>query len=120
MNPYVYVVSVNGLLLFFSLVFYFFPPKKINSIYGYRTNKSMKNEEVWHFANAFFNKTLLKYAAISFVFALLFVFILSVEITWQPMVILLLTLAVSVIKTEQTLSQFYDSDGKKLPVKKKH
>lgn len=118
MNPYVYVVSVNGLLFFFSLVFYYFPPKKINSIYGYRTNKSMKNETIWHFANAFFNKTLLKYAAISFAFSLLFVFILSVEITWQPMVILLLTLAVSVIKTEQVLSQNFDENGKKLNAKK--
>ncbi|MFT5762177.1 MAG: putative membrane protein [Polaribacter sp.] len=118
MNPYVYVISVNGLLFFFSIVFYFFPPKKINSWYGYRTNKSMKNEEVWHFANTFFNKTLLQYAAISFVAALLLVFIISVKTTWQPMVILLLTLAVSVIKTEQVLSRNFDSDGEKLNIKK--
>lgn len=118
MNPYVYVISVNGLLLFFSIVFYFFPPKKINSWYGYRTNKSMKNEEVWHFANTFFNKTLLQYAAISFVAALLLVFIISVKTTWQPMLILLLTLAVSVIKTEQVLSRNFDSDGEKLNIKK--
>lgn len=118
MNPYVYVISVNGLLFFFSIVFYFFPPKKINSWYGYRTNKSMKNEEVWYFANTFFNKTLLQYAAISFVAALLLVFLISLEITWQPMVILLLTLAVSVIKTEQVLSQNFDSDGEKLKIKK--
>jgi len=118
MNPYVYVVSVNGLLFFFSIVFYLFPPKKINSFYGYRTNKSMKNENIWLFANAFFNKTLLIYAAISFAFALFFVFVLPVEITWQPMVILLLTLAISVIKTEQKLSKIFDEDGKKLPLKK--
>ena len=118
MNPYIYVISVNGLLFFFSIVFYFFPPKKINSIYGYRTNKSMKNETVWLFANAYFNKTLLKYATISFAFALFFVLVFSVEITWQPMVILLLTLAVSVIKTEQKLSENFDEEGKKLPLKK--
>lgn len=118
MNPYVYVISVNGLLFFFSIAFYFYPPKKINSLYGYRTNKSMKNEEVWRFANSFFNKTLLKYAAISLVAALLFVYVITVEITWQPMVILLLTLAVSVIKTEQVLSQNFDSDGKKINIKK--
>ena len=118
MNPYIYVISVNGLLFFFSIVFYFFPPKKINAIYGYRTNKSIKNEEIWHYANTFFNKTLLKYAAISFTFTLLYVFVAAAEITWQPMVILLLTLAVSVIKTEQVLAQNFNSDGKKLKVKK--
>ncbi|WKD85527.1 hypothetical protein KCTC32516_00868 [Polaribacter huanghezhanensis] len=118
MNPYIYVISVNGLLLFFSIVFYFFPPKKINNFYGYRTNKSMKNEEIWHFTNTFFNKTLLKYAAISFALSVLFVFLFSVEITWQPMVFLLLTLAVSVIKTEQILAKNFDADGKRLKVKK--
>ena len=118
MNPYIYVISVNGLLLFFSIVFYFFPPKKINALYGYRTNKSMKNDEIWSFANSFFNNTLIKYSAISFIAALLFVFVTSVEITWQPMVFLLLTLAVSVIKTEQVLSQNFDNDGNKIKSKK--
>ena len=78
----------------------------------------MKNEEVWHFANTFFNKTLLQYAAISFVVALFLVLIISVKTTWQPMAILLLTLAVSVIKTEQVLSLNFDSDGEKLNIKK--
>ncbi len=27
------------------------PPKKINSIYGYRTIRSMKNRETWEFAH---------------------------------------------------------------------
>ncbi|MDG1040344.1 MAG: SdpI family protein [Polaribacter sp.] len=118
MDPYIYVISVNGLLLFFSVVFYFFPPKKINSFYGYRTNKSMKNEEIWHFANSFFNNTLVKYASISFAVALLFVFITAVDVTWQPMVFLLLTLAVAVFKTEQKLSENFDSDGNKIKSKK--
>ena len=26
------------------------PPKKINSTYGYRTNRSMKNQDTWDFA----------------------------------------------------------------------
>lgn len=111
MNPYVYVISVNGLLFFFSILFYYFPPKKINSLYGYRTNKSMKNEEIWNFANTFFTKVLLKYAAISLVAALVLVYISSTEITWQPMAIMLLSLAVSVIKTEQRLSKEFDEDG---------
>lgn len=27
-----------------------FPPKKINMLYGYRTNRSMKSQERWNFA----------------------------------------------------------------------
>ncbi|CAA0146114.1 SdpI family protein [Tenacibaculum maritimum] len=113
MNPYYYVLSVNGLLFALSIVFYFFPPKKINSIYGYRTNKAMKNDTVWKYANSFFNKQFLIYSAISFVSAMLFVY-LNPNINWQPMAIMILSLAVSVIKTEQELNKNFDDEGNKL------
>ena len=32
------------------LVTYFFPPKAINHLYGYRTTASMKSQEIWDFA----------------------------------------------------------------------
>lgn len=35
------------------LIMYIFPPKKINSLYGYRTAGSMKSVERWHFAQRF-------------------------------------------------------------------
>ncbi|WGH74814.1 SdpI family protein [Tenacibaculum tangerinum] len=110
MNPFYYVLSVNGLLFVFSLIFYFFPPKKINAIYGYRTNKTMKNDTIWQFANAFFTKEFLKYSAISLVAAFVLAFIVQ-ELTWQPMAIMLLSLAVSVIKTEQELNKRFDEEG---------
>ena len=74
----------------------------------------MLNENIWQFSNAFFNKTFLLYAGISLLAALLFVTIVSVEITWQPMVFLVLALAVSVIKTEQSLSKNFNEEGKKI------
>lgn len=112
MNPYYYVLSVNGLLFLLSVIFYFFPPKKINSFYGYRTGKSMKNQDIWDFANSFFLKQFLLYSAISLVAVLVLTFI-NPSITWQPMAIMLLSLAVSVIKTEQALNNNFDSDGKR-------
>ncbi len=33
-----------------------FPPKQINSFYGYRTRKSMKNIELWNFAQSLSSK----------------------------------------------------------------
>ncbi len=117
MNPYIYVLSVNGLLFLFSIIFYFFPPKKINGIYGYRTNKSMLNEDVWQFANAFFNKQFLLFSAISFGTSLLFVFLFSGKISWQPMVIMLLSLGASVIKTEQELAKNFDDEGNRISPK---
>ena len=112
MNPFYYVLSINGLLFLFSIVFHFFPPKKINAIYGYRTNKTMKNDTIWQFANTFFTKEFMKYSAISLVAALVLASI-SKELTWQPMAIMLLSLAVSVVKTEQEINKNFDEDGNK-------
>jgi uncharacterized membrane protein len=44
-------ISISILLFFVSAILYFFPPKKINYFYGYRTKMSMKNLENWKFAN---------------------------------------------------------------------
>ena len=38
------------LFLIIGLVFRFFPPRKINSFYGYRTRQSMQNQSKWDFA----------------------------------------------------------------------
>lgn len=35
------------------IIFYFFPPKKINYIYGYRTSTSMESQERWDFAQKY-------------------------------------------------------------------
>ncbi|MFC5271831.1 SdpI family protein [Adhaeribacter terreus] len=51
---YILLIAVGGsylLLIFISLFFYLKPPRRINSLYGYRTARSMKNLENWHFAN---------------------------------------------------------------------
>ena len=39
------------LLLVFAWCYKTYPPKNINFIYGYRTRKSMRNQETWDFAN---------------------------------------------------------------------
>ena len=38
------------IVLIMGLGMYFFPPKKINSFVGYRSNKSMKDQESWDYA----------------------------------------------------------------------
>jgi uncharacterized membrane protein len=48
-----------GLLFIGSgLILFWFPPKKINGIYGYRTPKSMENEKNWVVANEYSSKLL--------------------------------------------------------------
>ncbi|ESU24162.1 hypothetical protein FEDK69T_05970 [Flavobacterium enshiense DK69] len=46
------------------LVMYLFPPKKINSLYGYRTSSSMKSQQTWDFAQRFSAIKLLQIGAV--------------------------------------------------------
>ena len=113
MSPILYVITTNGLLFLLSILFYKFPPKKINSLYGYRTVKAMQNQQIWDFANSVFNKNLLIYSGISLLGSVLLASFTSKELTWQPMLLVLLSVLVSVIKTERGLSDNYTEEGKR-------
>lgn len=115
MQPYIYVLSVNGLIFLLSIIFYFFPPKKINNLYGYRTHRSMLNLDIWKFSNTIFTQTLLMYSCIAFVAAILLVYLNPQQMqSWIPMGLLLLTLLVSIIKTEQSISKKFNKEGKRI------
>ena len=46
-----YVTIILGsIFVIVGLILYYFPPKKINYLYGYRTKNSMRNLERWTFA----------------------------------------------------------------------
>lgn len=113
MSPFIYVLTTNGVLFLISVIFFKFPPKKINNLYGYRTHKAMLNQEIWNFANTNFNQTFLKYSGISFIAALLLASIATSELTWQPMVFAVLSIIVSIIKTEKSLSNNFTDEGKR-------
>lgn len=112
MNPFTYVLTTNGLLFLLSIIFWKFPPKKINNWYGYRTHKTMLNEKIWGFANTIFAKNLIVYSGISFLGgALLANF--SASFSWQPMALVFLAVIVCIIKTERALSDNFTEEGKK-------
>jgi len=108
-----YVFTTNGLLFLISVLFWKFPPKKINSIYGYKTPKAMQNQQIWDFANTTFNRSLLIYAGISFLAGLAFVTFLKAELTWQPMAFVFLSIIVSIVKTEKKLTENFTEEGQK-------
>jgi uncharacterized membrane protein len=54
LNPLFLIAAFSGIIFMLaSWVQVKYPPKKINSIYGYRTRSSMKSKERWDFAQAF-------------------------------------------------------------------
>lgn len=113
MSPFIYVLTTNGLLFLLSIFFWKFPPKKINNLYGYRTFKAMQNQEIWDFANSNFNKTLLFYSGLSFLGGLILAQFSAKEISWEPMVLVMLSILVSIIKTERIINDNFTDEGKK-------
>jgi len=50
----------GSIFLITGLITHFFPPKKINPLYGYRTPRSMKNQCNWDFAQRFSTKKMVQ------------------------------------------------------------
>ena len=50
------VLLIPLTMIFFGWLLFRKTPKKINYVYGYRTKRSMMNEETWRFANQYFGK----------------------------------------------------------------
>jgi len=50
------VLLIPLTMIFFGWLFFRRTPKEINYVYGYRTKRSMMNEETWRFANQYFGK----------------------------------------------------------------
>lgn len=63
--PYTYYICPLNFLVV-GVVFWMYPPKKINGLYGYRTTRSCKSQESWDFAQRYSAKlmTILGLAAL--------------------------------------------------------
>ena len=83
-----------------------FPPKKINSVYGYRTPNSMKDQKRWEFAQKYASKEMMKLGALLALSCLsVFVFVAStvvgLVIAFSLMITVVLTL---IVRTEKAIS----------------
>lgn len=50
----------GGIFIITGFLMLKFPPKKINSLYGYRTKSSMQNQQRWDFAQNISSKEMMK------------------------------------------------------------
>ena len=46
-------ILVGSIFIVTGVILYLYPPKKINSMYGYRSKKSMSNDDHWQFAQKY-------------------------------------------------------------------
>ena len=91
-----------------------FPPKKINHLYGYRTQRSMKNQASWEAANTYSTLVFFKISLYSFFIPVVLYFLfpqLNVLITIITNTLLLLYVLYA---TEKYLKSRFDTQGNPL------
>ena len=104
---------IGPLMLVISLIFFYFPPKKINLIYGHRTSMSMKNQDTWQEANKRSTHMIILVSALTCILQLTgIVFNINQEITiLYATVFLVACLIIGVIVIEKKLKAIFDIDG---------
>lgn len=80
-NPLFLIPALTGGIFFLvGLIMKYFPPKEINGLYGYRTNRSMKNKTAWDFAQKYAAAQMLVFGTLLMLFSVLgFYFTLGEE-----------------------------------------
>ena len=119
---YIYMLLTSLLvpviMLVFGWIFRCKAPKKINVWYGYRTARSMKNEDTWVFAHQHIGRTWLIVGAVMLMISVLpMIAVYGKDVDTVSVVSLVLTvvqlipLIVSLIPTEQALKNTFDENG---------
>lgn len=61
-NTYQMILLAGIIFFILGFITQKFPPKKINTFYGYRTNASMKNQKQWDFAQQYASTKMMQLA----------------------------------------------------------
>ena len=95
-----------------------YPPKDINWVFGYRTRRSMKNEDTWAFAHRHAGAMWMKVGTVMLIASLAFCFPFigrSKDVMSIVMLILVpvqtVIIVLSVIPTERALKRTFTEDG---------
>lgn len=116
---FIMLLLVPAVMVGFGAYFMRRAPKKINYVFGYRTARSMKNEDTWKFAHNFIGKLWLVCGTLLLVVStvLFFTFMANKNenaVSIASLVILgvqLLVLMCSIIPTESALKKTFDENG---------
>ena len=88
-------------------------PKSINGLVGYRTSRSMINQDTWDFANKYCASLWIKLGIITSVISFLIYILFDVNETVSIVIVLIQTflLLFSIIPVEKALKNTFDENG---------
>ena len=114
------VLLIPLTMLFFGWLLFRRTPKEVNYVYGYRTKRSMMNEETWRFANQYFGKV---WYLCGLILAPLSVIAIAIVFGKGPgtvgtvggiiTMLQMLPLIGAIVPTESELKKKFDENGKR-------
>ena len=114
-SPASLLIVVGAIFFIVGLILMLKPPSKINSLYGYRTFMSMKNQDTWKEGNRFSSRLMTGIGLGDLLIGLILNFL--DQTTGVGMVSGILIIVVSafllIIITEQHLRKVFDKEGKR-------
>lgn len=117
---FIMVLLIPLTMIFFGWLLFRKTPKEINYVYGYRTKRSMMNEETWRFANQYFGKV---WYLCGLILAPLSVIAIAIVFGKGPGIVgtvggiitmlQMLPLIGAIVPTESELKKNFDENGKR-------
>ena len=90
------------------------PPEMINSLYGYRTKRSMKNQLLWDEANKYSAEIMMRYGLVyALIGLILSVLFEGIYISFVIFGLILIPITLLIIKTEKRLKELDEEIEKK-------
>ena len=106
------------LMIIFGAIFRKAAPKKINSLYGYRTTMSMKNRDTWEFAHHYFGRIWFKTGLVLLAVSVLSLFFvigksedIGIMVGFGICIVDTVVMSVSVFPVEAALKRTFDKNG---------
>lgn len=88
------------------------PPRKINGLYGYRTRRSMANQQIWDFANKIGAEMFIKLGIATLILGLLWYFLLpgptGIVVSFF---IFIIGIGVGMYWCETQINRYFDKKG---------
>ncbi|MEK9612328.1 MAG: SdpI family protein [Flavobacteriaceae bacterium] len=112
-NPLGLILILAGIVFFIAgWVQQKFPPKKVNHLYGYRTKSSMRNQDVWKFAQEYSSDKMRKYSLYMILLGVLFSFfeLEGIGSLWLGLVLTILVPVIMMIEVERELKKRFPKE----------
>ena len=92
-----------------------YPPKKINELYGFRTRKTMSNQEIWDVANKRNAQDLWKFALYLTVLSVLLIVFKVPYAIFIHLGAMLIGLGIAVYASIRYIDKHFDKNGNRIP-----